>query len=295
MLGSRWIIAVALGLVSSLALQAQENKPEPKIQPDATQEQPAVEPLPVKPTIPLPTDEASAEHDESGAKDTQSKPQQVPSIVLGDGWAQWAMALTGLGALLVSIWAVRLLKATLKETRDAVRAADAAVGVTREIGEAQARAYLSIQDIEVSGLTGQSSALVKFKIRNTGMTPARNLVWCGNAFVTDTFLRSEKARPESLAPELYKNEIGAQAEKLAEIGASGTRGMNTRITNDQITRIIMHQAHLFCLIEIVYSDVFACKYKINATYRISVDSLAADGSGKFLMTEFSEEKMAKNG
>ena len=172
------IVAIAIGLASSMTLQAQENKPEPEIQPDATQEQPAeqpaVEPPPVEPTIPLPANEASAEHDESSAKDTQNKPQQIPSIVLGDGWAQWAMALTGLGALLVSIWAVRLLKATLKETRDAVRAADDAVGVTREIGEAQTRAYLSLE--EVKALVDERDGInFAVTIRNLGNTPARDV------------------------------------------------------------------------------------------------------------------------
>lgn len=88
-----------------------------------------------------------------------------------DTYAQWVMALFSMFATGISVWAVVLLRNTLVTTREAVRAADDAVMVTREMGKAQVRAYLSAVGGEFS-LDGTWFWL-KVRVRNDGQSPAR--------------------------------------------------------------------------------------------------------------------------
>lgn len=111
--------------------------------------------------------------------------------------AQTEMALWALGMLvvstlmmLVSALGVWWIRGTLTETRKAVKAADNAVTVTREIGQAQIRAYLSVNSIKAQYIIAQSSKgtttidwAFEFKLRNSGQTPARN-IWCKVDIIT---------------------------------------------------------------------------------------------------------------
>lgn len=88
-----------------------------------------------------------------------------------DTFAQWIMAILGVVATGISAWAVVLVRDTLDETRRAVKAADDAVVVTREIGQAQTRAYVHIESVFLSyefGLHPNFSVT----IRNVGGSPA---------------------------------------------------------------------------------------------------------------------------
>lgn len=172
-----------------MGLKAQENKNNPEIQPNTAQEQtadqPTVDPTPIKPAIPTPTDEASAKHDRGGTKDGDENPKQYPDVILGDGWAQWAMVGTSVLALAVSAWAVWLLKKTLHATREAVRAADDAVTVTQKIGTEQLRAYLSVESAHI--IFDEAVNVVRITLKNFGQTPAYNVRAC--------FFRTDE-RPE---------------------------------------------------------------------------------------------------
>ena len=123
--------------------------------------------------------------------------------------AWWSFGAVVLGTLLLGY--------TLKLTRAATASAQEAVDVTRRIGEAQVRAYISVQDIKTSVLDHESPVHIKFSMRNGGASPARKLTWCGSAFVSDTFIRNEVAKSKSLNPNQYVNEIAGQSEKTAEI------------------------------------------------------------------------------
>jgi hypothetical protein len=61
--------------------------------------------------------------------------------------------------------------ATRAATR-AARAADSAVEITREIGQLELRAYLSVSESLVAGLTTGSAPSAVVKIKNSGPTPA---------------------------------------------------------------------------------------------------------------------------
>jgi len=178
MLARLGVIALVFGLTLVTGLQAQENETEPEIDPEATQEQPAkqppIEPAPVEPSLTTPTDKPRPEHDGGSAEDGDENPHQDPNIILGDGWAQWAMVVLSFFALGVSAWAVWLLRDTLKATRDAVRSADDAVEVTREIGQKQMRAYVNLQTADLHW-SDEEPLQIKVIIENTGQTPARNV------------------------------------------------------------------------------------------------------------------------
>lgn len=66
-----------------------------------------------------------------------------PEFSARDTYAQWAMSVLAIAATAISIWAVRLLKATLQATRDAVAVANRTADDAKRIGRAQVRAYLS--------------------------------------------------------------------------------------------------------------------------------------------------------
>jgi hypothetical protein len=156
---------------------AQEVTPKQPIEQPAAQKEAAKERA-VKPDLdPLvtPTKPAAAEHDRGPAKEGEGGADD--RLFWGDGIAQWTMALTGVFALFLSTWAVWLLKRTVDETRKAVKAADDAVNVTRELGEAQIRAYLSCKSGKYKLTKDRVSAVVE--IENTGQSPASDVLIAG--------------------------------------------------------------------------------------------------------------------
>ncbi len=85
----------------------------------------------------------------------------------------FVMAYAAIGTLGVATVGLVWIKATLDETREAVRAADDAVTVTREIGEAQTRAYLAVKSIRWLCKPGEADFIrAECVIENFGQTPA---------------------------------------------------------------------------------------------------------------------------
>lgn len=94
-------------------------------------------------------------------------------MFFGDGYAQWIMAVFSAVATGASIWAVILLKDTLAATRDAVRAADDAVEVTREMGRRQMRAYVEASSPTVFDFAVGRAPYIRYRPQNAGQTPAK--------------------------------------------------------------------------------------------------------------------------
>lgn len=88
-------------------------------------------------------------------------------------YALWLLAISTLttGITAFGVWYVRR---TLVETSEAVRAADDAVAVTREIGRKQTRAYVVVSEpsIDFKDVGGTQFLIVKIVFKNTGQTPA---------------------------------------------------------------------------------------------------------------------------
>ncbi|MEY8830933.1 hypothetical protein AB9K34_21390 [Sedimentitalea sp. XS_ASV28] len=181
---SRWIIAVVFGLMLPLALNAKEDIDQKEIQPKTseakTSDEPPGDPMPVFPPIASPTNPPTDEHDQDAAHQSNKQPYQVPEIILGDGWAQWAMAFLALVGVGISGWAVWLLKCTLDATQGAIReaekatiAAQEATVVARDVGEAQVRAYVTASKFKWVIPPGQESFVrAECQIENLGETPA---------------------------------------------------------------------------------------------------------------------------
>lgn len=101
------------------------------------------------------------------------------------------MAIVSVVATVLSFIAVILLNNTLKETREAVGAADDAVKVTREIGEAQARAYITIAQASITFFKNNFDLHISFE--NSGRSPSLNLdVFCKLGFHDSNLKVSEE-------------------------------------------------------------------------------------------------------
>ncbi|PHP28028.1 hypothetical protein [Limimaricola cinnabarinus] len=176
---SRWIIAIVFGLVASLG-QAQEQANDPSD--TAPEEQNPAQVLP----IPLPVDIID---DEAATETRQRSEQEAREREIADLAAQQGMNAATQSierATLdmrdyafystVAVWiGTALLLYTLWLTRQANRAAQAAVNVTREIGEAQSRAYLSATHARAVFLPPDGGYGLELTIRNTGQSPARGV------------------------------------------------------------------------------------------------------------------------
>ncbi len=187
---SRWVIAVAFGLTLVTSGQAQENIDQPEPHPDTTQTQPTeqagISPEDASPSIAAPTGPPSQEHDETGPTDGNKEAEEIPDIILGDGWAQWAMVIIALIGVAISGWAVWLLKRTLDATivaigegkkatdasLDAVKAASAA----NEIMLLEQRPWITLEkefECNFHDRGGFQGEIVwNYNFVNKGKTPA---------------------------------------------------------------------------------------------------------------------------
>lgn len=150
---------------------------------NAGPEQPIVIPVDSSPNDAAriePSANGRAETD-SDNKDATEEPVNWILQTTGDGWAQWAMVFFALVATVISGVAVVLLKRTLKANRDLLEKTEDAISVarqtnniTRDIGEAQVRAYPSITGFDCWLHRGGSMVGFKVKGKNFGQSPMRN-------------------------------------------------------------------------------------------------------------------------
>jgi hypothetical protein len=165
-----------------------------------------------------------------------------------DSYAQWLMMIFSLGALGVSYWAVRLLNDTLQATREAVRSAEDAVDVTRNIGEAQVRAYVMCSKCEVFLGGADNRPLAIVEIKNSGQSPAA-------AVQTKVFVRTGKW-PE-------KREVVILVWSMLDtrgLVAGGTDQFKayskSALSPEEIEDIRSGTKAIFVRVDITYVDVF---------------------------------------
>lgn len=111
-----------------------------------------------------------------------SKSQHNNILLWSDSAAQWIIAISSITALLISIWAVWLLKQTLIATNKALRQSEKAtkaafrtVKVTKRIGQAQVRAYLSVARCKLVRISSNRFT-VKLRVANSGQSPAKAII-----------------------------------------------------------------------------------------------------------------------
>ena len=87
-------------------------------------------------------------------------------------WAAWAVVIVSVAGTFVGALSLLLIFATLREAKRSADAAEATVTVTRDIGMAQARAYVSVNRAKVRLYNDDDMAFVEFAVSNAGQSPA---------------------------------------------------------------------------------------------------------------------------
>lgn len=125
-------------------------------------------------------------------------------------WALWLLGVSGFGTAIAGYGLV-LLRRTWFEAKAATNAAQDAVAVTRDLGQRQVRAYVSILGANVFDCGIGKQPKIVITIKNTGQSPAKNLkIRSVFAHGTDASLRP-KLKLDSRAPPVAL-ELGAGLE-----------------------------------------------------------------------------------
>ena len=139
------------------------------------------------------------------AADLQAQ-QDMAVWTFGMLWVSIAMLfVTGLGVTYVAL--------TLEEARAATVAATSAANITREIGQKQVRAYLSVEKVTANFTDGA----VEFRvyITNSGNSPAIDVAIKGRAFVTMMPNESGRVAPQqSMEVNREIHDISAKSKGL---------------------------------------------------------------------------------
>ncbi len=156
-----------------------------------------------------------------------------------EAMAFWTKVIAGL-----TFAGVALLGWTLWETRKVTEE-------TRRIGEAQTRAYLTVFEGEYKAQeVDRTNFSIKIVLRNTGSSPAKNIVVTGTLYVSKVDQEGASARPFIISIEpLYINEIGARDDRKHTILFEGSTSMI-------IHQIAFRNSQLVFRGEVEYVDVF---------------------------------------
>ena len=195
MLGRYWgFVFVCLALAASNALSQEQGQSSASSAASQSQTEPAVEPSAAVLSDPSGADPGAGSSESDDAPQDQQQPSPKPTdfwpqFTPSDTYAQWIVAALSVLGTGVSIWAVVLLRGTLRVNRDATRAAINAVKAAEHSNslalinaQIEQRAWLSFETPEVTkiwvvpgGFRGKSRALwIEYSIglRNSGSTPA---------------------------------------------------------------------------------------------------------------------------
>jgi hypothetical protein len=185
----RGLIAVALtiglGLMTAGSAQPQQ-RTDTNGNAQQTQIQIAPQPKPVVPSV-IQNDIDRIAHALEAANNkqptTDEKQRTERDLEAEENIAKWGMWLVFVGGFeaLITAAGVFLVWRTLRASWAAAAAAEKAVTETRRIGEAQVRAYLSIQTVRVQfrndWLPGEAFPSVEIGASNSGQSPARYFLW----------------------------------------------------------------------------------------------------------------------
>lgn len=92
-------------------------------------------------------------------------------------WAFW-MAIVSGAALIITAVGIYFIRETLVETRKAVKAADDAVDVTQDVGQAQVRAYVACQSAKFA--VDLDAFWCAVTLKNAGQSPAFDVEMTGS-------------------------------------------------------------------------------------------------------------------
>lgn len=171
--------------------------------------------------------------------------------------AAWAgIVLSAVGVML--IWKTLVAsRQTLREAENATKAAFKSVEVTREIGEAQVRAYLSVPDVVLDWSDDNTLSKVKFIIKNAGQSPAMKVSIDSLISVVEP-----AGFHHTIGTEEFRNGFRnvLKATPSGNIPSGGTRktmvGPAQTPTSLQIERWKRLELDIFGYVYIKYNDVF---------------------------------------
>lgn len=181
---SRWVIAVAFGVILASHGVCGQNAGNNGNNANDTGTKASYQSEPSEPfSIPVRIieDKESTEASQPGEQD--SRDLQKRDLIAQEGMnratqsiedATWLMLWATIASVFFVAIGTFLLVWTLRLTREANKAARDAVEVTREIGEAQVRAYVNVERAEVTGLAPNGRLRFYVNFKNTGATPAKN-------------------------------------------------------------------------------------------------------------------------
>lgn len=113
------------------------------------------------------------ERDEPDWCDLAAQQSMADSTVSLENSAWLTVGLTGLGVALLW-WTLSLTRETLREAKEATRAAQETVITTREVGRDQSRAYLHVDRVEFFwGNADMKAPRARIYVKNSGQTPAK--------------------------------------------------------------------------------------------------------------------------
>ena len=168
----RYVLAgVCLGLVA-LSGQAQESQDQSETAPTEQEGAPQQLPVPL-PVVVIEAEEAAISRQRAEQETAEREQMDLVAQQGMNSATQWMAKYALFQTLLILVGTAALIW-TLCLTRQANRAAQAAVDVTRETGEAQVRAYLTCigGDFSVAGDT----LTVRPIFKNLGQSPARDVI-----------------------------------------------------------------------------------------------------------------------
>jgi hypothetical protein len=260
MLKSHWIIAVVFGLTLTGSLQAQGQQeqsgsvtPIQQVDSDST-----VFSIPVQL---IESYEAAASRQREEA---ERKQREVDSLIVQQSMNTATQAMNeATQSMKLSAWVSNglvlagtvLLTWTLLLTNSANRAARYAVTVTREIGQAQVRAYMYAQEVKIEwDEKKREIRSVSFVIANSGTSPAINVQNYSAVAVC------AKGHHLAIANEEFRKELKKGA--IVETGSTTPSGGSSKTINftpisvNAIKRWQADEIDIFGYVASTYDDVF---------------------------------------
>lgn len=168
-------------------------------------------------------------------------------------WMMWA----SIFAVILTFVGVVYVRRTLDQTVAANSAAQAAVSVTREIGKAQVRAYLSISDARVVNVYLSGHPKLILKVRNTGQSPAWGCRTVGYFGIIESNPHTHKFKSNG-TPKMSETEVGAglSVEQHMPLGR--------KLSQHDIERLKAGDVTFLAGCIVTYKDVFGTTHRMIA-------------------------------
>jgi hypothetical protein len=264
---SRWIIAVALGLVLSTSLKAQDEAQSGEDGASGQQQPAQVLPIPIP--VQIVEDDEIVSYRERREAENEQREIDGLNAQKGINTATQAMneaTQSMKNAAWLSFGAVALgtvaLVYTLLLTRQANISAIGAISVTRDIGQAQTRSYLYVDTINATFDDGVIKGEVR--IANSGTSPALSVkaatFWfCSNQGFDDQWVDISSLdgfgdmHPKAISWRPFRTDKEGDPEKYLEVA--------------HIKEIVQGNTGFWLSGRVEYDDVFKRKWRLDYRYK----------------------------